>query len=56
MYVGNPEISIFGHNLVAMGGLGKMYYLFLKNLRIGLARMIQACEGAMVLYQFSQLD
>ena len=56
MYAVNLETSIFGHNLVAMAGLGMMYYLSLKNLRIGLARMTQDCEGTMVLYPFSQLD
>jgi hypothetical protein len=56
MYAGNLETSIFGHSLVATGGHGKMYYLSLKNLRTGLARMTQDCEGAMVLYPFSQLD
>jgi hypothetical protein len=56
MYAGNLETSIFGHNWVAMGGRGMMYYLSLKDLRTGLARMTQDCEGAMVLYPFSQLD
>ena len=50
------KIIITGASLEMRDGVTKKYYLSLKNLRTGLARMTQDYEGMMVLYPFSQLD